>query len=187
LNNQALPLIATSTGQINAQLPTSLAAGRYPLVVRSISNQAASLFPQTVTVAKYAPAIFVSNGQAAIYHSNGKPVTKDDPTTRDQALTIYATGLGATHGGTVTSGSPAPSSPLALTDPVQVFFGPQGYSQAPVIVNWSGLVPGLVGVNQINVTVPGTHMKGDTLPVTIKIGGISSTTTGPAAPTVAVQ
>jgi uncharacterized protein (TIGR03437 family) len=189
LNNQPLPLVATSTGQINAQLPTTLAAGKYPLVVRSIANQAASLIPQTVTVAKYAPAIFVSSdGQAAIYHADdGKAVTKDDPTTRDQSLTIYATGLGVTHGGTVTTGNVAPASPLAVTDPVQVFFGPQGYSQAPVIVNWSGLVPGLVGVNQINVTVPGVHMKGDTLPVTIKIGGVSSTTTGPAAPTVAVQ
>lgn len=187
LNNSPLPLIATTSGQINAQLPTTLVAGKYPLVVRSITNQAASLFPITVTVTKYAPAIFVSNGQAAIYHSDGKPVTPDNPTTRDQSLTIYATGLGLTHGGTVTSGNPAPTTPLAITDPVQVFFGPQGYSQAPVIVNFSGLVPGLVGVNQINVTVPGVHMKGNTLPVTIKIGSVSSTTTGPAAPTVAVE
>ncbi|MCU1261122.1 MAG: hypothetical protein JWO80_4007, partial [Bryobacterales bacterium] len=166
----------------------TLAAGRYPVVVRSITNHAASLIPATITVSKYETAIFVSsNGQAAVYHSDGTPVTKDNPTTRDESLTIYATGLGPTHGGTVTSGNPAPASPLALTDPVQVFFGPQGYSQAPVIVNFSGLVPGLVGVNKINVTVPGVHMKGETLPVTIKIGGVSSTTTGPAAPVVAVQ
>jgi uncharacterized protein (TIGR03437 family) len=76
---------------------------------------------------------------------------------------------------------------LAVTDAVQVFFGPQGYSQAPMIVEWSGLVPGLIGVNQINVRVPGVHLKGDTLPVTIKIGGVSSPTTGPAVPTVALN
>ncbi len=188
LGTTALPLIATTSGQINAQLPPTLTAGRYSLTVRSIANQAASQVAAPITVTQYAPAIFVSStGQAAIYHADGKPVTKDNPTTRDQKLVIYATGLGVTTGGAVTAGNAAPTSPLAVTAPVQVFFGPQGYSQAPVIVNFSGLVPGLVGVNQINVTVPGVHMNGDTLPVTIKIGSVSSTTTGPAAPTVAVE
>ena len=34
LNNTPLPLLATSPTQINAQLPPTLAAGRYPLMVR---------------------------------------------------------------------------------------------------------------------------------------------------------
>ena len=41
LNNAPLPLLATASGQINAQLPPTLAAGRYPLVVRSIAKKAA--------------------------------------------------------------------------------------------------------------------------------------------------
>jgi len=187
LNNQALPLASTSTGQINAQLPIGLAAGKYPLVVRSISKQAASVVPVTVTVAKYAPAIFVSGSQAAIVHKDGSYVTKSHATTRDEQLTIFATGLGPTHGGAVTSGNPAPASPLAVTDPVQVYFGDPRYSQAAVIVEFSGLVPGFIGLNQINVRVPGTHLKGDALPVTVKIGGVSSPVTGPVIPTVAVE
>ncbi|MDQ6678408.1 MAG: hypothetical protein M3Z09_14070 [Acidobacteriota bacterium] len=187
LNNQALPLISTSPNQINAQLPIGLAAGRYPLVVRSISKQAASVVPVTVTVTKYAPAIFVSGSQAAIVHKDGSYVTKQHPTTRDQQLTIFATGLGPTHGGGVTSGNPAPARPLAITDPVQVYFGDPRYSQSAIIVEFSGLVPGFIGLNQINVRVPGTHMKGDALPVTIKIGGVSSPVTGPVIPTVAVE
>jgi uncharacterized protein (TIGR03437 family) len=87
----------------------------------------------------------------------------------------------------VTTGNPAPSTTLAVTQPVSVYFGQVGYSQSPVIVLWSGLVPGLIGVNQINVRIPGTHMNGNTLPVTISIGGISSATTGPAVPTVALN
>jgi len=82
----------------------------------------------------------------------------------------------------VTSGAPAPSSPLATTDTVQVYFGNPGYSQAQVIVTWSGLVPGMIGVNQINVTVPGSHIKGDSLPVTLKIDGVSSPSNGPSPP-----
>ena len=42
LNNQAVPLVLSSPGQINFQIPPGLAAGKYPLVVRSIANQVAS-------------------------------------------------------------------------------------------------------------------------------------------------
>jgi uncharacterized protein (TIGR03437 family) len=182
LNNVPLPLLATSDGQVNVQIPVELAAGTYPLVVRSIDRQAASL-TTNVKLSKVAPAVFVdNNGQASIYHSDGSLVTKDNPTTRDQKLSIYATGLGLTKGGKVTTGNPAPSSPLAVTDKVQVYFGNPSLKQSEVIVRWSGLVPGMVGVNRIDVTVPGFHTEGDALPVTIKIDGVSSLTKGPTAP-----
>ena len=187
LNNQPLPLELVTPTQINAQLPIGLAAGKYTLIARSITNQAASVFPVQVTVAKYAPAVFVSGTQAAIVHSDGSYVTRAHPAVRDEDLLLFATGLGATHGGVVTSGAGAPSSPLATTDAVQVYFGNPSYSQSAIIVEFSGLVPGLVGVYQINLRVPGTHMKGDSLPVTIKIGGVSSPSTGLVVPTVAVQ
>jgi uncharacterized protein (TIGR03437 family) len=182
LNNVPLPLVATSDGQVNVQIPAELAAGTYPLVVRSIDRLAASA-TTSVKLTKVAPAVFVDgSGQAAIYHSDGRPVTKDNPTTRDQKLSIYATGLGVTKGGKVTSGVPAPSSPLAVTDTVAVYFGNPLLKQSQVIVNWSGLVPGMIGVNRIDVTVPGAHTEGDSLPVTIKIDGVSSSTKGPTAP-----
>jgi uncharacterized protein (TIGR03437 family) len=188
LNNVAIPLELMSSGQVNAQIPVTLAAGKYPLVVHNVTNLAASQ-STTVTVSKYAPAVFVSSsGQAAIVKaSDGSYVNAKNPATRDEDLVIYGTGFGVTTGGTVTTGNPAPSSPLAVTGAVSVYFGPVGYSQSPVIVEWSGLVPGLVGVNQINVRIPGTHMDGNTLPVTITIGGVSSPTTGPAVPTVALN
>ena len=184
LNNQAVPLILSSTGQINFQIPPGLAAGKYPLVVRSIANQTASS-STNVTVAKYAPAVMMNaDGQASIYHSDGSLVTTSNPTTRDQTLTILAAGLGPTTGGTVTAGATSPASPLAVTSAVSVYFGPVGYSQAPVIVQWSGLVPGLIGVYQIDVYVPGTHYEGDAVPVTIEVGGVYSPRTGSNLPTI---
>ena len=187
LNNQALPLLMSSPGQVNAQIPPGMAAGRYPLVVRSIEKLVTS--PTSLaTVSKYAPAVFVgTTGQPAIFHADGRPVNKDNKAKRDERLHIYATGLGLTKGGRVSAGVPAPSSPLAVTDKVQVFFGNPGYKQAEMIVEWSGLVPGLVGVNQINIYVPGEHIKGDSVPVTLRIGGVNSPTTGAAVPTVAVE
>ncbi len=178
LNNAPVPLIATSPGQINAQVPTTLAAGTYPLVVRSIAAQTAS-GSVNVAVVRYAPAVFVDQNGAAIFHQDGTRVDQYHPATRDEPLTIYATGLGLTTGGKVTSGAPAPSSPLAVTAPVAVFFGDPTISNAGVIVDWSGLAPGEIGVYQIDCRVPGDHLSGKGLPVTLQIGGSASPTTGP--------
>jgi uncharacterized protein (TIGR03437 family) len=187
LNNVPLPLLVTSDTQINFQVPPTLAAGRYPLVVRSIDRKAASI-ATTVTVSKVAPAIFTDDkGNAAIYHSDGSLVTKSHPANRDEPLAMYAAGLGATKGGKVTPGVPSPSNPLAVTGTVNVYFGNPQYKQSEMIVDWSGLVPGLIGVYQVSLRVPGFHSAGSALPVTIRVGGVLSPTTGPAPPIVAVN
>jgi uncharacterized protein (TIGR03437 family) len=186
LNNTPLSLLATSPTQINAQLPPTLAAGRYPLVVRSLAGQAASA-SINVTVSKYAPAVFVDGEGAALYHADGTRVGKDHPGKRDERLTLYATGLGVTTGGRVTVGTPAPASPLAVTAPVSLYFGNPLIKEAAIIVDWSGLLPGSIGVYQINCRIPGAHLKGDALPITLKIGGVSSPTTGNNVPQVWVE
>gem|GEM_PF-416512 len=186
LNNAPIPLLAATPGQINAQVPPTLAAGRYPLVIRSIANQAAS-GSATITVSKFAPAVFFDAQGPMIFHKDGTRVDKQHPATRDEELTIYATGLGVTNGGRVTAGVPSPSSPLAVTGTLQIWFGPPTRSDTGVIVDWSGLAPGLIGVYQINCRIPGTHYRGDALPVTLKIGGVSSVTTGPTAAVVYVD
>jgi uncharacterized protein (TIGR03437 family) len=186
LNNAPLPLLATSAGQINAQLPPTLAAGRYPVVVRSLTGQGASA-AANLTVAKYAPAVFVDGEGPLVLHSDGRRVNKDHPGKRDEKLTIYATGLGTTTGGRVTAGMPSPSNPLAVTAPVNVYFGNPLIKEAGIIVDWSGLAPGMIGVYQLSVRIPGAHINSDSLPVTIKIGGVSSPSTGANVPTVAVH
>jgi uncharacterized protein (TIGR03437 family) len=186
LNNSPLPLLATSPTQINAQLPPALVAGRYPLVVRNIDGQSAST-AVNVTVARYAPAVFLDPEGPAIFHKDGRRVDKSHPATRDEPLTIYATGLGVTTGGRVSAGVPAPADPLAVTAPVKLFFGDPTWTQAEVIVDWSGLKPGSIGVYQINCRIPGFHINGDALPVTIRIGGVDSPRTGTSAAVVYVR
>jgi hypothetical protein len=114
-------------------------------------------------------------------------VTKDSPANRDEHLTLYATGLGPTHGGAVHSGQPSPQEPLAVTDPVEMFFGNPKIKEAAVIVDWSGLTPGFIGVYQVNLRVPGAHIKGDALPVTLRVGGVDSQSTGPVVPIISVN
>jgi uncharacterized protein (TIGR03437 family) len=187
LGGTALPLVFASPAQINAQIPPNLAPGNYALVVRSIANRAASPVQQ-LAVARYAPAVLVdASGQIALVHADGRWVNKQNPATRDEPLTMYALGLGPTTGGAVIAGEPSPSKPLAVTDKVEVFFGDTRWAQSPVIVDWSGLTPGYAGLYQLNLRIPGFHINGDALPVTLRIGGVSSPTTGPAVPYVAVR
>jgi uncharacterized protein (TIGR03437 family) len=186
LNNAPIPLLATAAGQINAQVPPTLAAGRYSLVVRSLTGLAASN-TVTVTVAKYAPAVFVDSQGPALYHADGNRVNQDNPGKRDEKLTLYVTGMGTTTGGRVTAGTPAPSSPLAVTAPVNLYFGNPLIKEAGIIVDWSGLQPGAIGVYQINCRIPGAHIKGNSLPITVKIGGVSSPTSGSNVPLVWVE
>ena len=187
LNNQPLPLSLTSAGQINAQIPVTQAVGTFPLIVRSIAAGASA--PATnVAVTKYAPQVLVGDGkQAAIIHADGSLVTADNPAVRDEKLTIYATGLGAVKGVAVATGQAVPASPAGVTDAVSVYFGNPTLKQAQMIVKSSTIVPGLVGIYQISVIVPGTHVKGAALPVTLRIGGVSSSTTGPAVPYISVN
>ncbi len=189
LNSTPLPLFMTSPGQINLQIPPELAIGNYALVIRAIGKSVASA-SQTLAVAKYAPAVFVDpvTNQAALLHaSDGSFVTHDHPAHRDESLMLFATGLGLTTGGKVTGGNPSPSNPLAVTAPVEVFFGNPAWKQAGIIVDWSGLAPGFVGLYQLNLRVPGDHINGDAVPITLRIGSVSSPSSGPVLPVAAVE
>ena len=187
LNGLPMPLIMTSNGQINVEIPPELGAGTYGLIVRSVDRKAASN-QLPLTIVKYAPAVFVDaqTNQASIYHLDGKAVTKDNPAARDEQIKIYATGLGLPPGTTKLTSGVAPTKPLA-TALVRVYFGDPRYKEAEMIVNSSTVVPGAIGQYLIVVTVPGAHLRGNTLPVTIQAGGVNSPTAGPAVPTTAVQ
>jgi uncharacterized protein (TIGR03437 family) len=188
LNNIALPLYMATATQINAQIPPELAPGTYQLVVHSVANQVASA-PQPLTVARYAPAVlFDSAGRVMLFHEDGSYVDDDHPAKRDEPLHMFAVGLGATAGGTVTAGMASPSDPPAITRvAIQVFFGRTDWKQAAIIVDWSGLAPGMVGVYRLNLRVPGFHISNPANLVTLRVGGVNSPTTGPRVPYVNVD
>ncbi|HYL93989.1 MAG TPA: hypothetical protein VEW69_12635, partial [Alphaproteobacteria bacterium] len=68
----------------------------------------------------------------------------------------------------------------------RVFIGDPNIAQSEMAVQWSGFAPGFVGLNQINIYVPGDRVRGDRLPVSIRVGNASSPT-GSAAPFSYVQ
>jgi uncharacterized protein (TIGR03437 family) len=95
-------------------------------------------------------------------------------------LTIYATGLGKAtangdpNGAVLATGSVAPADgkPVYQTvaTPAVTIGG------APATVLFSGLVPGLAGLYQVNVVVPSVAA-GDDVPVQVSIGGASDQAT----------
>jgi uncharacterized protein (TIGR03437 family) len=104
--------------------------------------------------------------------TNWELVTLSNPIHPEDWIVIYATGLGLTAPG-VESGYPGPSDPLAeALIPPEVSLG-----GVPLPVAYAGLVPGQVGVYQINAQVPYWVPLGMEVPLKITQGGSSTTLT----------
>jgi uncharacterized protein (TIGR03437 family) len=172
---QNLPLFYTSNGQVNAQLPAELNPGTRVAVVAKavIGGNTILSVPEIVTVGPTAPGIFSANqsgkGQGVILDgSNSLLDGKQASATAGQVVVIYCTGLGATSPA-VPSGQAAPGNPTAqvVTLPLVSIGG----LVAPV--QFAGMTPGLVGLYQLNVTVP-AGVTGAAVPVVITHQGFLS-------------
>jgi uncharacterized protein (TIGR03437 family) len=167
-NSIALPLMFVSPTQINAQLPFNL-PGSANLILSNANGQGSF----SIRTQPIAPAIFkTGDGTALIIRTvDGKIITDATPIHLDEVLNIYMSGMGPLSN-PVTAGNAGPSNPLATTTvtPSITIGG------ANIWTLWSGLAPGLVGVYQINAQVPFKNIpKGDSIPLTITQGGISTT------------
>lgn len=172
MQGRKLPLLAVTPWQINAQLPPDVAAGSTTVTLQS-NNQPTGLTTSSETKA-IAPSAFAGQTldnegntyvQAAVLHAGTARLAYfGDPVTPGEGIEIYATGLGATNP-PVPAGTAAPSSPLAQTlQTPEVLIGEQ---RAEVL--FSGLVPGLAGVYQINAVVPASVTAGRQ-PLALKFG-----------------
>ncbi len=184
---ETLPLIFVSANQINFQVSWYQTPGT-PTIFQVVNGAQVS-GQSTYTVVPFSPAIFTMNqtgtGQATIQIANTSivaaptgqfPNVKSRPAKRGEEVVIYATGLGlvdAVLNGTITNGDPAPSNPVAhtLTVPTVTFGGVAGH------VLFSGLTPGLVGLNQINVNVPSNAPTGNA--VNVQINMVDTTASPP--------
>ena len=173
-NGVVLPMIFVSPSQINAQLPYQI-NGTASIVLRTPGGTSDALY---VTILSAAPSVFHSGAAgpvtgipAIVRAANETLVTDSNPVHPSDVLTIYLTGMGQTSPA-VATGMPAPSQPLASTLlPATVTLG-----GASLPVAFCGLTPGLVGVYQINVSVPFKGVPtGFDIPLTITQGGVSTT------------
>jgi uncharacterized protein (TIGR03437 family) len=158
VNGIAAPLWFISPAQINLQIPYETTAGPAVLGIDNSGQIASYLF----NVAPTAPGIFAFNGNLVPYATGAQGQTIIAFVTGDGDVTpSLATGATASSGLTLAQ---YPKSRQALSLTV-------GGEKAAVV--FDGIVPGLIGVTQVNFTIPADAQTG-VQPVVVTVGGVSS-------------
>jgi uncharacterized protein (TIGR03437 family) len=173
INGLPVPILFVSPTQVNAQMPYQ-EIGDVTLILRTPGGQSNNY---NLVIEPNAPSVFLAtvgsetNIPTVVRNDDNELVTPSHPIHRDSntALVIYLTGLGPTSPA-VATGQPAPSNPLAVSQlqPTVTLGG----VDLPVL--FSGLAPGLVGVDQINVSVPFSVPDGMSVPLVITQGSVST-------------
>ena len=200
--NAALQFVAPT--QINAQVPWNvLPDGSSGTVNAVVTSQGVPSAPEPVTINAFGPGVYAASGHAfAInvqdptstrYVSFAAPVDtfgtgcaivpqpstcafKAFPARVNDALLVYAGGLGALDNPVPTGGLPDSGVVArAKTQPVVLV------NNVPASVAYAG-ASSYVGVYQINMTVPQVAA-GSALPFQIQVGGLTT----PASTTIAVE
>jgi uncharacterized protein (TIGR03437 family) len=167
-----LPFYQVSPRELFVQLP--FVTGNQPLLV-STTNGVSKEF--RINVLPTAPAVFRTGragdqtGLPTIYRNkNAELATFTNPIHPDESISIFLTGMGRTTP-LPELGAGAPSDPLALVQTApQVTLGSTALS-----VTYAGLVPGQVGVYQIDAYVPAYIGGAPQAPLVIRQGGQSTT------------
>ncbi|MGA3188816.1 MAG: protease pro-enzyme activation domain-containing protein [Bryobacteraceae bacterium] len=160
VNGVAAPLYYVSPSQLNVQIPYQATANSTAEL--SINNNG-KVITQSFPVSSQAPGIFTTTTGALV----------PTPTAAaGQEISFYITGAGAVSPAIATGAAPAASTPLTdLPAPVQ--FTAVTIGGATAAIDFIGITPGLVGVMQINVTVPNGIAAG-AQPVLVIVNGVSS-------------
>jgi uncharacterized protein (TIGR03437 family) len=170
LGGKSLPLLYSSDGQVNAQVPFGLSVNTQ--LQLQVQRGSALSVPSALTVAPAQPGIFTlqqnGSGQGTIVNTDYVIVDSHAPAKAGDTVLIFCTGLGAVTT-PVAEGTAAPTDQLVRTvDTVTVTIG-----GVPAQVAFAGLAPGFIGLYQINAIVP-TTPSGDGVPVIISVSGQSS-------------
>ncbi len=166
------PILYASSTQINLQIPPGVPPGNAAIAV-SVNGAVTATTSMTIRAA--APGIFLlQQGRGAVVNQSGTINSPTQPASGGSVVSAYVTGLG-TVSPAVTSGQPAPQTPVSRTDStVTATIGNQTAQ-----VQFAGLAPGFVGLYQVNILVP-------TLPAGQYVLSISAAGTASNIATLAV-
>jgi len=171
INDQILGLLFVSAGQINAQVPSTLADGTYTLVVHNSGQADVST---TFTVARDAPGLFAQTINSQQYvlamHADGSLVTPDSPAAGGETISVLGTGFGP-YNGTIVDGFFPPTPAPTLVDPVVVTAG-----GIDPVATWAGAAPGYAGVVLTQFQVPAGMPSGTSVPMKVTVNGTDSNT-----------
>jgi uncharacterized protein (TIGR03437 family) len=156
VNNEPAPLYYVSPGQVNLQIPYATPPG--PATLTVYSGEFSTKF--NIQVAATAPGIFTDANGDPVPSAGGYP---------GQELALYITGAGE-----VTPGVPTGYAPYTVPLPAPVAPITVSIGGAPAPVLFAGVPWGLVGVTQINFTVP--QVPAGPQPLVVKVGDNPSQT-----------
>jgi len=172
VNGVNAPMYFASSGQINIQLPFEIGAGPAAMTVSGTCGSSGQVSFQ---VAQTAPYIVQNAGQAAVlnyiastglYTLNGP----DNPAKVGSLVSVYLTGIG------LVTNRPADGAAASLT---QLSYSTLQSSASATISGWTstvqflGLAPGWVGLDQANLVVP-VGLSTGAYPVVITVNGVES-------------
>jgi uncharacterized protein (TIGR03437 family) len=168
-----------ASSQINAQVPWNLVAPGTSVTVNVVvSHDGVSSAPTPVTVGQFSPGIFASGNLAVAVNLDGTlawaantvPGVTTHAAKPGDTIIVYATGLGAVTPTVADGAASLDALRQTLTQPVVLVGGLNAQ------VQFSGLSPQFVGVNQLNIVVPNVPA-GNNVPIQIQMGGITSPNT----------
>jgi len=178
VNGTPAPLFYVSPSQINFQLSNSLLTGG-TASIQTVRPSTGQIYGSTeIPLSSADPALFTSNGSgggqaAAINFVDGTVNSSSNPVVRGQILILFGTGLGPVStpppdGQPVTAATPGLATPQVLIGSSATAF------VDPSDITYSGLSPTLVGVWQMNLTIPTSAPTGGSVPIRIFLNSIPS-------------
>ena len=197
LNDQPVPLYFVSPTQINFLVPMSApVTGSAELqIIRKSSGQVMAIGP--VSMNAVSPALFTTSGtgNGQVLATNQDPDQKcgkaptcyinssTNPAARGSTISLYGTGEGYIPG----APPDGAISQTAVETPQKpkVIIGTRFVDDSDV--QYSGLAPGLVGIWQINVTIPKIVAPGNSVPVAVVYGSMPSLEPQHILTTIAVK
>jgi uncharacterized protein (TIGR03437 family) len=156
----AAPVFYAQTGQVNVQVPYTVAGNVETHVAIHYNSKLAGI--ATLPVADAAPGLF-----PVALNQNGSPNSEAEPAGAQTVLTFYATGEGLTEGPNVAGKAAVPPYPKPKL-PVSLILG-----GARAEILYAGSAPEYVGLLQVNARVPASLPKGRTT-ATLTIGTATS-------------
>jgi uncharacterized protein (TIGR03437 family) len=159
INGISAPLWFVGPAQLNIQIPYETTAGPAILAINNNGQIASWVFPISVT----APGIFADANQNLVPFTSGAA---------GQTVVAYVTGDGDVTPSLATGTSPSSATPLSRL-PASRQSVSVTVNNLPARIFFNGIVPGLIGVTQVNFAIPDSLAPG-TYPVVVTAGGVAS-------------
>jgi uncharacterized protein (TIGR03437 family) len=166
------PMWYAGPNQINAVVPYAVKA---PVTQMTVQRDGATDGPRILPVDAAVPGIFtatgIGQGQAAVFNQDGSYNNPANPASRGSVIVFYAAGVGAM--------TPAQRDgevqPTSLPLPAPAGDATVQIRGADAKVVYAGAAPGYIaGLMQVNVIVPDSAGFGDSVPLTLSVGGQAS-------------